>query len=301
MEVISLLNNKGGVSKSVSASSIASLLAKNNNKILLVDLDPQANLTALFREESNKRIRKLLRKETTDEYELSSYMIQTYDDNIWIIPGDDSLTRVIYDLYEQSKNKEEKIKEGEKVDEYDEEGDIDDDSIDDDIDENVKYRLRKFLGLINKKFDYVIIDNSPFYTYLTKLSLYASDLVLAPIDLDNLSYDGLLSLVKRISKINRNSEFEVQFKVFLTKVNSRTTLFSSLQQQYKDVLGDIFCAAYIRHDNNVKEASTVYFPVPDYAPKTNATMDYISLIEEVLHIERRGIKRILNNLSKVRR
>lgn len=294
MKTISLLNTKGGVSKSVSAASIASLLAKDNKKVLIIDLDPQANLSSLFRESSKKPIRDLIKQETMDEYELGSYMINTYDDNISIIPGDESLTEVIYDLNIQCKVRR-FVQDKETLIEVF--CDINDPS----KEMSVNYRLRTILSLVKKQFDYVIIDNSPFYSYLTTLSLYASDIVLAPIELDNFSYEGLLSLFKRISAVNRNSEFDIQFKVFFTKVNSRTNLFRSLQQQYKDVLGDIFCTTYIRSDNNVREASTVYFPVPDYAPRANATVDYISLIEEVLDVNRREVKRIEKNLEKIRR
>lgn len=271
METISLLNTKGGVSKSVSAASIASLLSKDDYKILLIDLDPQANLSSLFREESKKPIGELLKQEYVDEKELSSYFIDTYDDNIKIIPGDDSLTDVIYVLYDQSKEKD------------------------------INYRLRDLLSAVKNNFDYVIIDNSPFYTYLTKLSLYASDLVLAPIEMDNFSYDGLIALLNRIIEVNRTSYYDTRFKVFFTKVNSRTILFRSLQKQYREILGDIFCSTYIRNDNSVREASTVYFPVPDYAPKCNATNDYLSLLSEVLNLDRWSIRRIESKLNKVRR
>lgn len=289
MKTISLLNSNGGGAKSVSAASIASLLAKDNKKILIIDLDPQANLTSLFREYSRNPIGNLLKQEIIDEYELSSYMYSTYDDNIFIIPGDESLTEAANDLNIQCKVKLNIPLNGVLTEVFLNTNDRSEET-------KAYYRLRMILDLVRKRFDYVIIDNSSFFSYLTKLSLYASDIVLVPIGLDSFSYEGLKSLLRRISDLNRNSKFYIEFKVFFTDVNSRTILFKSLYEQYKDILGDFFCNTYIRSDNSVREASTVYFPVPDYAPRSNATMDYISLIEEVLHVDRRAIKRIENKL-----
>lgn len=282
MKTISFINAKGGVSKSVSAAAIASLLAKSGKKVLIVDLDPQANASSLLKKSSQNPIGNLLQSESVTRDELDEFILPTYDPNIYIIPGDESLTDVIYLLYDQTKPQ-------------------DDDPQSQLRQLNVYNRLNNILKLVKGDYDYVIVDNSPFTSYLTYLSLYASDVVLAPIDLDNFSYEGLLLLFKRIMDVNRHSDEAINFKVFFTRVNYRTNLFKSLQQQYEEVLGDIFCKTYIRQDNCVREAATMYMPLPDYAPKANATMDYLDLLKEVLDFNNgtiRQIKKILYSRNR---
>ena len=67
---------------------------------------------------------------------------------------------------------------------------------------NVELYLRNNLGLIKDEFDYIIIDNSPFKSYLTSCAMCASDKVITPICVDNFSYDGLMSLFDTIEELN---------------------------------------------------------------------------------------------------
>lgn len=175
MYKISLLNAKGGVSKSVSAAAIASLLTKAGFKVLLIDLDPQANLSSLFGVSAKLPLAQLL-AEPSDKQSIDDYICKTPYKNISVVPGDTSLTRVIYQLYDQSK------------------------------DNDISDRLQKKLNSVQSKFDYIIIDNSPFESFLTTISLCASDLVLAPIDVDNFSYEGLLLLFDNIQRTNRQGD-----------------------------------------------------------------------------------------------
>ena len=62
--------------------------------------------------------------------------------------------------------------------------------------------LRHNLSLIKDDFDYIIIDNSPFKSYLTTCAICASDKIVTPISVDNFSYDGLMSQVDTIEDLN---------------------------------------------------------------------------------------------------
>lgn len=269
MTTISLLNAKGGVSKSLSAAALAYLLSCLRKRVLIIDLDPQGNISSIYSISSLNAVSDMLADEKS---ELGSYIQSSKYNGIDVVAGDESLTEVIYQLYDQEKETE------------------------------ITFRLRDKIRKIENQYDYVIIDNSPFSSYLTKLSLAASDIVLAPIDVDNFSYEGLLILFRKIKELNRTTDADISFKVFFTKVNSRTNLFKSLKEQYEEALGKIFCETYIRADNNARESATLYRPLPEYAPKCKATEDYIRLSKEVLGLSAKDISKIEKELySKTRR
>ena len=74
-----------------------------------------------------------------------------------------------------------------------------------------------YLNLIKDEFDYIIIDNSPFKSYLTSCAMCASDKIITPICVDNFSYDGLMSLFDTIEELN--DKYAVSIEMFLYSVS----------------------------------------------------------------------------------
>lgn len=252
VEVISLINEKGGVGKSTSAITIAQILAISEYKILLIDLDPQMNTTKMYGQaEANPDIdyERLFCTKLNNKSEVIDFITETDYNNISILTASRELNSLIYKIYDKMKEI------------------------------NVELYLRNNLGLIKDEFDYIIIDNSPFKSYLTSCAMCASDKVITPICVDNFSYDGLMSLFDTIEELNDKYALSIEFAgIFMTRVAGRTTLFRQMYESYENMFGDRFLPISIRNCIAVNESNTTFEPLLTYDKKCPAALDYVELV-----------------------
>ncbi|MDD6334848.1 MAG: ParA family protein [Clostridia bacterium] len=251
-EVISLINEKGGVGKSTSAITIAQILAISGYKVLIIDLDPQMNTTKMYGQaEANPDIdyERLFCCKQKDKEDVMNYITGTDYKNISLLTASRELNSLIYRIYDKMKEV------------------------------NVELYLRYNLNLIKEEFDYIIIDNSPFKSYLTSCAMCASDKIITPICVDNFSYDGLMSLFDTIEELNDRYALSIEFAgIFMTRVAGRTTLFKQMYESYENMFGDRFLPVSIRNCIAVNESNTTFEPLLTYDKRCPASLDYIELV-----------------------
>lgn len=251
-EVISLINEKGGVGKSTSAITIAQILAISGYKVLIIDLDPQMNTTKMYGQaEANPDIdfERLFCCKQKDKEDVMNYITETDYKNISLLTASRELNSLIYRIYDKMKEV------------------------------NVELYLRYNLNLIKEEFDYIIIDNSPFKSYLTSCAMCASDKIITPICVDNFSYDGLMSLFDTIEELNDRYALSIEFAgIFMTRVAGRTTLFKQMYESYENMFGDRFLPVSIRNCIAVNESNTTFEPLLTYDKRCPASLDYIELV-----------------------
>lgn len=251
-EVISLINEKGGVGKSTSAITIAQILAISEYNVLLIDLDPQMNTTKMLGQaEANPDINyeHLFCVKQNNKDAVMNFITDTDYDNISILAASRELNSLIYKIYDKMKET------------------------------NVELYLRYNLNLIKDEFDYIIIDNSPFKSYLTSCAMCASDKIITPICVDNFSYDGLMSLLDTIEELNDKYALSIEFAgIFMTRVAGRTTLFRQMYESYENMFGDRFLPISIRNCIAVNESNTTFEPLLTYDKKCPASLDYVELV-----------------------
>ncbi len=251
-EVISLINEKGGVGKSTSAITIAQILAISGYKVLIIDLDPQMNTTKMYGQaEANPDIdyERLFCCKQKNKEDVMNYITETDYKNISLLTASRELNSLIYRIYDKMKEV------------------------------NVELYLRYNLNLIKEEFDYIIIDNSPFKSYLTSCAMCASDKIITPICVDNFSYDGLMSLFDTIEELNDRYALSIEFAgIFMTRVAGRTTLFKQMYESYENMFGDRFLPVSIRNCIAVNESNTTFEPLLTYDKRCPASLDYIELV-----------------------
>ncbi|WP_287388672.1 ParA family protein [Lachnospira sp.] len=251
-EVISLINEKGGVGKSTSSITIAQILAISGYKTLLIDLDPQMNTTKMFGLSEgieDENYEQLFCSKMDNLEELEYYVTETEYENISILSASRELNNLIYVIYDKMKET------------------------------NVELYLRHNLALLKEKYDYIIIDNSPFKSYLTTCAMCASDKIITPICVDNFSYDGLMSLIDSVDELNEKYNLNIEFAgIFMTRVAGRTTLFKQMFESYENMFGDKFLPPYIRNSIAVNESNTTFEPLLTYDKRCGAAQDYIELV-----------------------
>lgn len=251
-QVISLINEKGGVAKSTSAITISQILAISGYKVLIIDLDPQMNTTKMYGQaEANPDINyeQLFCTKKKKKEDVMAFITETEYNNISLLTASRELNTLIYTIYDKMKET------------------------------NVELYLKNNLGLLKDEFDYIIIDNSPFKSYLTSCAMCASDKIITPICVDNFSYDGLLSLFDSIEELNDKYALRIEFAgIFMTRVSGRTTLFKQMYESYENMFGDKFLPVSIRNCIAVNESNTTFEPLLTYDKKCPAVSDYIELV-----------------------
>lgn len=242
-KVISISNHKGGVGKTTSAINIGAGLNKLGKKVLLIDLDPQANLSqSLGLIEPERTIYGALR----GEYKLHPTEIAKGMD---VIPSTLDLS-------------------GAEVEMSGEPG--------------REYILRELLETLRASYDYILIDSPPSLGLLTINSFTASDEVLIPLQAQYLALQGLTKLLEVIDKIKKRLNKELRVGgVFITQYDSRKVLnrdvVATIEAHFKE---EVF-KTRIRDNIALAEAPAQGVDIFRYNPKSYGAEDYLSLSKEI--------------------
>jgi len=243
-KVISISNHKGGVGKTTSAINIGAGLNKLGKKVLLIDLDPQANLSqslGLVEQETN--IYGALR----GQHKLEP---------ITVLKGLDLIPSTL-DLS------------GAEVELSGEPG--------------REYILKELIDPLRASYDYIIIDSPPSLGLLTINSFTASDEILIPLQAQYLALQGLAKLVEVVDKIKGRLNKELKIGgVFITQYDNRKVLnrdvVETIQAHFKD---EVF-KTKIRDNIALAEAPSQGLDIFRYNSKTYGAEDYLALSKEVI-------------------
>ena len=267
-KIIVFTNNKGGVGKTSSCTSIGALLSLLGYKCLVVDNDFQGNTTATFLEDENpsKTICDLYQLQTYNKDDVSECITSTHYANLDLIPSSPELKNMDVYLYSQM---------GKRV---------------------VQKILAKALKPVKADYDYVLIDTHPDANLVAQNALCCSDYVLTPVQASGYSVQGLVPLVNDILAISEDEDLNPNLKflgMFLVNVNIGTRNY----KQYKDFCQETFKDDYIpvavRNDAAIEAVSTWLIPLPyllgsrDYkaSSKWKGVYDYIEFMHDVNMID----------------
>ena len=209
-EVISMAMQKGGVAKSTSTANFAAILAQHKNKVLVIDLDPQANLTYSLGinpiKFTGKSIYNLLFE---DEINWEEYINKTKSD-VDIVVSHENLYASEMRFYRLMGDG------GLAV------GDL-------------TFMLAQKIEPLKEKYDYILIDCPPSLGMLTINALIASDAVLIPLGCDIFSLTGLRLLLENVARTKKGNP-SLQIKgIFGTLYDSRTNLSSEVMQKVRQI------------------------------------------------------------------
>lgn len=241
--IISLLNHKGGVGKTTCTINIGAGMAERGKKVLLLDLDAQANLTlALGIPRQKGGIYEGLRGES----ELTPYTVK---------PGLDVVTSCL-DL---SGAEMELINEAGR-----------------------EFVLRELLAPLVDNYDYIFIDCPPSLGLLTLNALTSSQYVIIPLQTEFLAMQGLAKIKQVIDKVKfrLNKDLEIA-GVVPTMYDSRKVLNRDVVETIIKFFGEKVFKTYIRETIALAEAPAQRMDIFDYAPKSNGADDYLGLCDEI--------------------
>jgi len=246
-QILAVSNHKGGVGKTTSTINIGAALANKDKKVLLVDLDPQANLTqSLHIKNPEISIYDNLRGEkVVHPLEVRK--------NLYVLPSSLDLSAAEVELSSEPGR---------------------------------EYILKDILVRVSESFDYVLIDCPPSLGLLTINALTAANKVIIPLQAEYLPLRGLAKLSEIIKKIKTriNPGLEIGC-VFLTQYDARKVLNRDVAASVRDFFGDKLLEAKISNNIALAEAPSQGKDIFLYNKNCKGAVDYKVLCEELIRKE----------------
>ena len=242
--VICFANQKGGVGKTASSTNVSACLGSLGFKVLLIDMDPQANasLSLGIREPVENSIYEVLQGKTR-------IIPVTVTNNVDLVPSKLDLAGAEYELINQMGR---------------------------------EHLLKVELDLIKDKYDYVVIDCHPSIGLLTINALAASDFVFVPLEPEFLALAGLASLEIAINRVKKHINPKLIFGgIVITKYDQRKNLHGDVIKAAQKRFKEKVLTSMIRTNSSLAEATTAGKSILEYAPKSNGAIDYLNLAKEI--------------------
>jgi chromosome partitioning protein len=248
--VIAVANQKGGVGKTTTAINLPTSIALTGLKVLVLDLDPQGNLTSGMglrgqRAEAGTTYEALLTDKSADDF-----LLKTGVENLWLVPSDRSLTGAEIELVSV---------------------------------QGREYRLKRVLDALRGRFDYIFIDCPPSLGLLTLNALVAADSVLIPLHCEYFALEGLAELVGTMRRVRASLNPSLDIEgVLLTMYDDRTNLGQLVARDVREYFREKVFDTIIPRNVRLGEAPSHGVPCVVYDAKSRGAAAYTALAREVI-------------------
>ena len=245
-KIIAVSNQKGGVGKTTTTINLAASLAMADQRVLVIDLDPQGNLTSGLGQKASAE--HTIYEALVGHAQLP--VLQTAVDLLHLVPADRHLAGAEVELVAMDER---------------------------------ELRLRQLLAIVRDRYDFILIDTPPSLGLLTLNALVAADTVLIPLHCEYFALEGLADLMATLSRIGSslNPGLDVE-GVVLTMYGDRTNLGAQVAREIRQFFESKVFDTVIPRNVRLAEAPSHGLPVLLYDPRSRGAEAYVALSHELL-------------------
>ena len=248
--IIAVANQKGGVGKTTTAINLATAIALGGGRVLLVDTDPQGNLSSGVGLKGQRAEGGTVYEALLSEAAPQSFILATQVDRLFLMPADRNLTGAEIEMVS--------LPERER-------------------------RLQRVLDPLRGQFDYIFIDCPPSLGLLTLNALVAADAVLIPLHCEYFALEGLADLVGTMRRVrgSLNPGLDIE-GVLLTMYDDRTNLGQQVARDVRDFFKEKVFNTIIPRNVRLGEARSHGIPAVLYDERSRGAAAYLALAKEML-------------------
>jgi chromosome partitioning protein len=248
VKTIAVSNEKGGVAKTTTTISLGAALGEMGHRVLLIDLDAQANLTLALGfepgESENTSSNILL-----DNAPLLSARRKTDVENLDLIPS--SLRIETSEQFLPVRT-------------------------------NYTTILRRAIGASNPQYDYILLDCPPALGTITQNALAAADLLLIPTQAEYFSAYALRNMMSLVRRIREEDNPNLAYRILVTMLDNRNRTHRNIHEQLRSTFSEGVFNTVIEIDTKLRESSIAGLPISRYKPGARGTTQYHVLAQELI-------------------
>jgi chromosome partitioning protein len=251
--LIAISNEKGGVAKTTTTYSLGASLVDLGKRVLLIDLDPQANLTLANNIEpanaSQNSSQVLL-----EGMPIREAMVETGTENLLLLPCGARMSDAEHFLPVRI---------------------------------NYQFILREAINQARlDEFDYILMDCPPSMGAITMNALTASDLLIIPTQAEYFSAYALRDMMVMIRRVRKETNPDLAYRILITLLDQRNRTHRVIREQLQQTFGAGLFSSVIEIDTRLRESPIVGVPITQYRPKSRGAQQYRVLAEELMEYVR---------------
>lgn len=245
-KTITFANHKGGTGKTTTAVNVAAFLQQIGRRVLLIDLDPQANISLCL--------------------------------------GIDPAAPGVYDAIKAGQLTEpQPHRSGGGFDVIPASLDLAGAEMELSAEAGREYILKELLNGSRAEYDYILIDSPPSLGLLTLNALTAADIVIIPVQAEYLAVRGVNKITEIVNKVKRRLNPALKLAVIVTRYSSNKVLNKNVLETVKETYKDNFIGT-IRENIALAEAAATGQTILDYSPKSAGAADYLEITNKILEL-----------------
>ena len=257
-EIVSIINQKGGVGKTTTAINLAAGLALKEKKILVIDLDPQGNATTGLGLSNSENSQETIYGVLNGNKKIEEVIKKTKYENLELVPSNVDLSGL--EVETAGDNKRAFI---------------------------LKDQIMAYLNNSRANYEYIFIDCPPSLSLLTVMALVASNSLVVPLQTEFFALEGLTQLMKTIERIKVNLNSDLKIKgILLTMYDKRNKLSGQVEKEARDYFKEKVYSSVIPRNVRLSEAPSHGMPVLIYDKLCPGSKAYFNFTEEFLTNEK---------------